>query len=228
MARKTDSETSILELRITLRSSKPPIWRRVAVPGGVTLAELHDIVQIVMGWFDEHLHQFRFKIKARPPSSIELMRLVQTQGLQVAAKLVRSERVFTDRSRGDIEGEDESTVSLGELSRKVKDKILYEYDFGDGWQHTLEVTKTYAPKDGVRYPVCLAGKLACPPDDCGGIWGYYEMLAAMEDPKHPEHETYRQWLDIEPRLRKVCGCKQLARLRTALQTHLKGCLEQVA
>ncbi|MFQ5424615.1 MAG: plasmid pRiA4b ORF-3 family protein, partial [Phycisphaerae bacterium] len=194
MARKTDHPSTILELRITLRSTKPPIWRRVAVPSDVTLADLHEIVQIAMGWSGGHLHQFSLKTTVRQPSPVELMRLMQSGKFEDVADRLRGERVFIDGRMEAMEGEDESGVTLGELCRKVKDKITYEYDFGDGWLHTIEVTKTYAPKDGVRYPVCLAGKWACPPEDCGGVWGYYEMLAAAKDPDHPEHETYRDWL----------------------------------
>lgn len=77
---------------------------------------------------------------------------------------------------------------------KVKSKLIYEYDFGDGWEHTIEVQKIYEPEPGVKYPVCLAGKKACPPEDCGGIWGYYDLLNAIADPKHEMHAEMVEWL----------------------------------
>ena len=194
MPGKPDPETPIYEIRITLRYTKPSIWRRVAVPSDVTLSELHEIVQIAMGWMDGHLHQFRLKTKAQRPNVAEIQRMFQAGRVEELGLRMRNERVFTDPGMGDIEGEDECSVTLCELCGKVKDRLLYEYDFGDGWEHTIDVTKTYAPKDGARYPVCLAGKRACPPEDCGGVGGFYNMLAAVNDPKHPEHETYGEWL----------------------------------
>lgn len=182
------------ELRIALQRTRPPIWRRVAVPSDVTLAELHEVVQIAMGWTDSHLHQFRLKTAAKPLTREEMTRLIQTDRYDEIERRSRCDRVFTDLSMGDMEGEDEGHVALGTLCGKPKDKITYEYDFGDGWEHLITVNKIYPAKDRVRYPVCLGGKLACPPEDCGGTWGYYEMLDILSDPKHPEHAERREWL----------------------------------
>ena len=76
----------------------------------------------------------------------------------------------------------------------MKDRFVYEYDFGDSWEHQIVVEKVLVPEAGVRYPVCLAGKRACPPEDVGGIWGYAEFLEAMRDPEHTEHETMLAWI----------------------------------
>jgi hypothetical protein len=78
-----------------------------------------------------------------------------------------------------------------------KDKCLYEYDFGDSWEHEVLVEKILPREQGKRYPVCLTGKRACPPEDCGGIWGYAEFLEAINDPQHPEHEEMREWVGGE-------------------------------
>jgi len=186
----------VYQVRITLRGTKPPIWRRVAVPSDITLAELHEIIQIVMGWYDCHLHQFVVKCPERKPSSMELRELWLKGMVGEMAEFMRGERVFVDLSNEDLdmEGEDEREVTLQELCRKVKSKLLYEYDFGDGWEHTVEVQKIYPPEEGVRYPVCLAGKRACPPEDCGGAWGYRDMLKALANPKHPSHEDQAEWI----------------------------------
>ncbi len=191
---KLTAVVPIHELRITLRGTKPPIWRRIAVPADFTLAELHEIIQLVMGWMDGHLHQFRLKTASSRPKPSDLARIVSSGDWTDLGLRLRGERVFTDRRVEDMEGEDERAVSLADLGLRAKQKLLYEYDFGDDWEHAVELGKTYAPTEGVRYPVCLAGKGACPPEDCGGVWGYYEMLAALRDPKHPEHDERREWL----------------------------------
>ena len=192
-------------LRIQLRNTKPPVWRKVAVPSDITLGLLHDVIQIAMGWEDCHLHQFILR-NAGPRPSVDAIRLAIDQGNLTGVFLaqMRGERVFVPMSNEfgdlDMDGEDEDTVTLDEVCPTVKSKIVYEYDFGDGWEHGIEVQKIIEPKKGVAYPVCMSGKLACPPDDCGGVWGYYDMLAAIADPKHEEHEEIVEWLgdDFDP------------------------------
>lgn len=164
----------IYVIRITLLGTKPPIWRRVAVPAGFTLAKLHDVIQSAMGWYDCHLHMFR----------------------------TRDEACYTalDPEFATDWGEDvcdERRVKLCDILREPKDHCLYEYDFGDGWEHRLELQKIVAREPGKRYPMCLAGKRACPPEDSGGVWGYANILAAISDPEHPEHDEYREWLNRE-------------------------------
>lgn len=192
--------TDIYMLRITLRDSKPPIWRRVAVPSHITLGQLHEVIQIAMGWTNSHLHQFVLRDKSLKPGRDEIRRAIEADNWsdELMGRM-RGERVFTMLTTpfGDpteMEGEDEDAVTLAEVCPKVKSKLTYEYDFGDGWEHTIEVQKIEAPKPGVEYPACLAGKLACPPEDCGGIYGYYHMLDVVADPDHEEHEDLVEWL----------------------------------
>jgi hypothetical protein len=196
----------IFQLRITLNDSRPPIWRRVAVPSDITLGELHEVIQIVMGWMGGHLHHFILRNKKLKPSPQEMARRFQQDAWdEDFLGRMRGERYFVTKVTpwGDpteMEGEDENAVTLAEVCPKVKSKLIYEYDFGDGWEHTIEVQKIVEPEPGVEYPICLAGKKACPPEDCGGVWGYYEMLAAVEDPNHEMHEEYTEWLsdDFDP------------------------------
>jgi len=91
-------------------------------------------------------------------------------------------------------------TKLCSVAPAVGAKLLYEYDFGDGWQHDVVVEAIVAPEDGVRYPTCVAGKRACPPEDCGGPYGYIELLKALADPGHPEHEDKVDWIgdDFDP------------------------------
>ena len=160
----------VLQLKITLAGSKPPIWRRVQVRESMHLGDLHRVVQIVMGWDDYHLHLF-----------------------QVGD---RSFSLFSDGDDAPAEEEDSRTVSLRKLGlvRKGR-KFTYIYDFGDDWMHQIEVEAPQPADPGVFYPVCVGARKACPPEDCGGIWGYYNLLAAVKDPNHPEHKELREWLE---------------------------------
>lgn len=196
----------VFQLRITLRDSKPPIWRRVAVPADITLGQLHEVIQIAMGWTDSHLHQFMLQDKSlinRDPQVIA--RLSEEGRYDDIFAATRGIRVFVSKTDPfgdelDMEGEDEDAVTLADVCPKVKSKLTYEYDFGDGWEHIVEVQKIVEPKSGEAYPRCLAGRKACPPEDCGGVFGYYRMLEVAADPEHEEHDDIVEWLgeDFDP------------------------------
>jgi hypothetical protein len=161
----TANTANIYQIKITLQNIEPPIWRRIQVPESIPLDELHSILQIVMGWDDYHMHAFR------------------------AGKVTYGEP--TPYDPGDIE--DEYNVPLGSIAHKG-DTIIYEYDFGDGWEHELKIEKTLPPELNVNYPHCMEGERACPPEDCGGPWGYNNMLEAINNPQHEEHEEFLEWL----------------------------------
>lgn len=171
MAQKS-VETDIYQIKVTLRDSKPPIWRRIQVPGDINLGKLHRILQVVMGWTDSHLHQF------------------------IAGGVYYGEPHPDYRDMG-LEMRNEKRVKLNQLIPGEKFKFIYEYDFGDSWQHELLVEKILLPEPGGRYPRCIKGKRACPPEDVGGVWGYDDFLAAISDPNHPEHEDMLQWVGGE-------------------------------
>jgi hypothetical protein len=192
MVKKEAAGTSIYQIKVTLRDSKPPIWRRVQVPGDATLADLHDIIQAVMSWWDYHLHQFivgeSYYGVPHPDYMMDML--------------------------------DETEVRLNEIADEGA-KFFYEYDFGDSWLHTLDVEKVMQPEPGQEYPVCLKGRRATPPEDVGGIWGYERYLEAMENPDHPEHEMYMGWRgefepeafdldEVNAELRKRVGTSKLA------------------
>ncbi len=155
----------IYQLKVTLKGSKPPIWRRIQVLSDTRLGKLHRILQVVMGWSDYHLHQFIVgqTYYGVPDPDFEMD--------------VRSER----------------TVPLSRVLLAPKAKLIYEYDFGDSWEHELLLEKVLDPDPTVRYPICLTGKRACPPEDCGGIWGFAEFLEAIASPDHDEHERMLEW-----------------------------------
>jgi hypothetical protein len=164
------------------------------------LGDLHEVIQIVMGWTNSHLHQFIIRDPRPKLPREELRALGQSGQLDALAIRLRRDRYLSDPRFEVEETEDESKVMLSEVAPAVKSKFIYEYDFGDGWEHLIEVVKIGPPVEAVKYPMCIAGKGACPPEDCGGIWGYYEMLEAVKDPRHERHGEFVEWLrhDFDP------------------------------
>ena len=176
MAVKASSTVAqIYQLKITLCDSKPPIWRRFLVPSDMNLAKLHHVIQEVMGWTDSHLHQFK------------------VGNIYYGA-------TYPNDFDGAPETRDERKARLDMLVSRLKAKFIYEYDFGDSWEHEVVLEKILPPESGIKYPVCIAGKRACPPEDCGGVWGYDSLLETINDPNHPEHEDMVEWLggDFDP------------------------------
>ena len=163
------AKAQIYQIKVTLDGSKPPIWRRIQVRSDVTLEKFHYILQTVMGWTNSHLHQF------------------------IVGGISFGEP-YPDY--GDTM-QDERRMRLNQITASEGFKFKYEYDFGDSWMHTLLVEKVLEPEPGQQYPVCIKGKGACPPEDVGGMWGYYNFLEAVGDPDHPEHEMYLEWIGGE-------------------------------
>ena len=157
----------IYQLKVTLEDIKPPIWRRIQVRGDVTLFKLYKILQAAMEWEDYHLHQF-----------------------------IVGEDYYAIPSPEDpwpMETKNEKRAKLFQVAPVEKARFIYEYDFGDSWRHKILVEKILPPERDLEHPICLAGKRSRPPEDCGGIGGYYEFLEAISDPKHPEHEDMLDW-----------------------------------
>ena len=163
---------SLYQLKITLMYSDPAIWRRVVVPANFKLDRLHQVIQRVMPWTDSHLHQF---IVGRTCYG-------------------RPDPEFADKGSETL---NEKHYTIADIAPGAKKKFIYEYDFGDGWEHEIVVEKVLPPDAGFKRVICLAGENACPPDDCGGIGGYYEMLKIIADPKHPDHGHMKEWLGGE-------------------------------
>ncbi len=187
------------QLRIVLKSVKPPVWRRVLVPGDITLAELHQVIQTAMGWADCHLHEFRTQSGVAQVTPADFRRAQRNpRDLAKLVKILRAERAFMPREAlaesQDVEAEDEAEVTLAEVCPRINDRLLYAYDFGDGWTHDVIVQKILPVEAGVQFPVCKAGKRACPPEDCGGPWGYERLLEVLSDLRHDEHTTMLEWV----------------------------------
>ena len=158
----------IIQLKITLKETAPPIWRRIQVPEDLNLLQLHLILQLTMGWANAHLHEFT----------------IQGQ---------RYGTLFEDGwEPEDIDLEEEYT--LGEVLPPRGEIFHYLYDFGDGWNHKIEVEEILSPAAALTRPRCLAGARACPPEDVGGTHGYEDFLAILQDPEHPEHAACLTWV----------------------------------
>lgn len=166
-----------INLKITLKWSKPPIWRRLLVSSDTRLDELHDIIQNSMGWYDCHLHQF-------------------SKGERGFAEYYGA----TPDPEFDIDFydvKDETKFRIDDLLTQEKDKIEYWYDFGDDWVHFIVLEKILNFDKQQPLPICLKGRRACPPEDIGGMGGYEYMLAVINDKNHPEYQDITEWLGIE-------------------------------
>lgn len=157
------------QLKITLKWSKPPIWRRMVVPAGIDFMQLHLAIQAAMGWENAHLFEFK------------------AEGYRIG----EVDEDFADFGFGDDKVLEAAEVPVGKVLTAPKDQCVYEYDFGDGWLHDLVLEKVLPAGTA---PSCTAGALACPPEDCGGMGGYAMMLQALADRNHPEHAHYRAWI----------------------------------
>jgi hypothetical protein len=162
----TPTTVPAYQLRITLLGIDPPIWRTVQVPAHVTLYLLHRVIQVAMGWGDDHLHEFRAGKK----------------------------QYGTPMPGGHVRIHDETETRLYRVLTKPRQRMLYEYDFGDCWKHEVVLEEVIRGGAPLEHPVCVAGERACPPEDCGGVWGYQDLLEAVADPEHPDHEDRMDWL----------------------------------
>lgn len=160
----------IYEFEITLLDIEPRIWRRFAMSGNMGLKKLHSVIQIVMGWEDYHLHSFEVGEKTYDMDDEEWMEYGETPDGTLFESGFRIRSIL-----------------------KEGDHFFYKYDFGDGWRHSIKVLQISAPHEGVRYPVCLDGARACPPEDVGGVDGYQTYLEALTDPRHEDHEQMVNW-----------------------------------
>lgn len=167
--------TERLQLKIVLDHLKPAVWRRVIVNDDLTFLQLHRVIQEAMGWEDGHLHEFSV---GTPPMRIGTKPPIDFGG-------------FDDEPLTP-----EITTRLAKMLEGRK-KFRYWYDFGDDWMHTVTIEKRLPPDASAPPAQLVAGEFACPPEDCGGPYGYANLLEALADPAHPEREDYLDWLGGE-------------------------------
>lgn len=162
----------IYQLKVVLLGTEPPVWRRLQVPGNAKLDWLHAVLQVAIGWTNSHLHAF-----------------------QVGEDRYSDTRVHFAEFEGDPEILEERKFALREIAPSEQDAFNYEYDFGDSWEHEITVEKILLlDAAAAKTAHCLDGARACPPEDCGGIWGYANLLKILKNRKHPEHKSMKEWI----------------------------------
>jgi hypothetical protein len=161
----------IYQLKVVMLGSAPPVWRRLQVPGDAKLDWLHAVLQVAIGWTNSHLHQFKV-----------------------------GEICYSDTRHHSAEFEDDPEIleerkfGLRQIAPREQDVIRYEYDFGDSWEHEITVEKILPNPTASSFALCLDGASSCPPEDCGGIPGYEDLLKILKNRKHPEHKRMKEWL----------------------------------
>ncbi|HBG27610.1 MAG: hypothetical protein A2Y10_15770 [Planctomycetes bacterium GWF2_41_51] len=172
MVKASGKSAQIYQLEVWLNEIEPRIWRKFEVPSNIRLDKLNGVIQDVMGWTNSHLHSFN-----------------------------AGENEYSMPYPGDEsynEGMlDERKAKLTDIVGRSKDRFVYVYDFGDNWEHIVELVEIKEPQRGVKYPVCLAGERACPPEDCGGPWSYPEFLQTLRGRNKKERQELIDWLGYE-------------------------------
>jgi hypothetical protein len=163
-------------LKVTLMDTNPPIWRRVEVHSGFTLHELHYVIQAVFSWENSHLYHFLVTPDGK---------LTQTAMREAVFFSKNPPDPFFDEENKDNPADQ---VMIGRIFTDQVKQIVYEYDFGDSWNHLVELEKRTKGGDQYAIPVCLAGENAAPVDDMGGIWGFYDAVAAIKDKSAEGHK----------------------------------------
>jgi hypothetical protein len=168
MSEHNPASNVVVQIKVKLLGvTKPPVWRRLQVRPDTRLDQLHEIVQVALGWENYHMHVFS----------------------------------FGDREFGVPDPElgfsDERKVTLGELIEGVGDRFRYTYDFGDSWEHEILVEQLLDADPEALYPALVAAKGACPPEDCGGPWGYANLRQILAEPSHDEHQEMLEWLGLD-------------------------------
>lgn len=162
----------IYQLKITLQWSKPPIWRRVLVDSRHQLDDLHAIIQEAMGWYNSHMYQFYHGETTYVQYNPDFDELYEGQDYTMGKPIYL-------------------------FLQEKKDKLMYEYDMGDGWLHSIELEEILAPNKKQTLPICTGGRRACPPEDIGGMGGYEYLMEVMADKNHDEHTEMLEWLGLE-------------------------------
>ncbi|XP_050528294.1 uncharacterized protein y4hQ-like [Daktulosphaira vitifoliae] len=167
------SSKKIFQFKIILKYTQPKIWRRIEVPEEFTFWELHSAIQDCMGWSGMHPHNF----KALNPRT--------------------GRKDVIGKENEDLDIICEKNTKIADYFLSPQDKASYLYDFGDKWDHRILLESIEPAIIGREYPQCIAGKQACPPDDCGGVWGYQELLEIRANPNHEDYEERMEWLGEE-------------------------------
>ena len=170
---KMAKQNIIYQFKIELAEIEPTIWRVIQVPSKYSFWDLHVAIQDSMGWLDYHLHAFRVRMP--------------------------HQRKNTEIGIPDDDFDDHTVlpgweVPITDFFIEPGKLAIYDYDFGDSWSHYVLLEGILLKEKGIKYPTCIQGKRACPPEDCGGVPGYYRLVEILDNSKHPEHAEYVEWL----------------------------------
>lgn len=168
----------VYQFKIVLQGIRPSIWRRIQVPETYTFWDLHVAIQDAMGWLDYHLHQFEM----RHPSTGKHVII----GTPYEEDIVFKNEIISEHRQ-----------KISNWFSMENREAEYIYDFGDNWHHKVILEKILPRNEKIKYPICIDGKRACPPEDCGGVWGYKEFLKAIKNPDHERHEELLEWIGGE-------------------------------
>lgn len=204
----------VLQIRISLDGIKPKIWRRFLVENSMRFEQLHNIIQKVMGWENYHLYEFQIDNATITPeeegynlaeSSIhklskspEFMRMLEQQDLSkghASLDVNKINKILSKMEKNKPKNFFNLNTPISKLIKSEKQKFIYIYDFGDRWKHALVVEKFLDKEESQSYPTCIDGERACPPEDCGSVQGYYELMKIRKDKNHPDYkERILEWL----------------------------------
>jgi len=193
----------IYEIKVTLKVAGPSIWRRIQVRSDATLGELHAVIQMAMGWNNSHQHHF---IVGKPPNLRFIGAPIPYEG-------------------DDLPDEkNEGQILISQVLSATKPKIVYEYDFGDSWEHEVVLEKILDAGARANYPRCIAGENACPPEDVGGVWGYVNFLQAINNPEHNQREEFLEWVGgaFDPEEFDLDAVNKLLRIRENFEMNGRG------
>ncbi len=167
----TGASSEFIEIKVTLKEIEPPVWRKFVISTDANLEELHMVIQKTMGWQNCHLYDFSVN---------------------------NGKKKFSPNDMSDLFGneddfEDPSEMTIADLMMMKIEDIQYNYDYGDGWEHSVEIGKQVLLQAGVKYPLCTEGSGACPPEDCGGPYSYANLCSILSDPDDEEYTEMRVW-----------------------------------
>jgi len=165
----------IHQFKITLLDSNPAIWRRIQVPATYTFWDLHVAIQSAMGWEDYHLHMFRIGTRSEI--------IINGNPTDDDFDFCNDKNAFNSWE-----------VETSRFLEAPGDVAIYEYDMGDSWLHEILLEGIFLKEKGIKYPRCIAGARACPPEDCGGIYGFEHILKVLASPRHPERKDIVEWM----------------------------------
>lgn len=186
MKKKSNKYTKVYQIYIELYNSSPNIWRRIVIPKNYKFWDLHIAIQNAMGWDHAHLHEFIIPHEGMtPPFYEEDIKFKIGDSSEEMIDFLNDEKLS-----GPL---DEIEISVSRVFSPTR-PFFYMYDFGDGWNHKVIVEDEYERESDIDYPICIGGEQACPPEDCGGLGGYYELQKILDNPHHKEHKEVKEWL----------------------------------